>query len=221
MGIDRVIAIHEAGHAVARILVAEEFGIPPAEMIVYIEVGSEQGIGSAFYRFGSQAVTVGPTLSSDIQAIFDRQVRGLPPGSWTQQHEDSAVAGAGRADVQKWLRAKMLTTVFASAAEAKLTRRPVLEVFTSPESIADYDEAMHDGVRSGLTSLESLAILDEALTRAVLLVNDNRVWQAIVALADVLPISGRMSGRGAALVIMEALDGFTLEPRPKTMTPVD
>src|SRR4029077_15565157 len=38
--LDRVAAIHEAGHAVARFLVAHETGHQPAEAVSYIDVGT-------------------------------------------------------------------------------------------------------------------------------------------------------------------------------------
>ncbi len=37
--LDRVVAVHEAGHAVARILVADDFGLPPEKMISDIAAG--------------------------------------------------------------------------------------------------------------------------------------------------------------------------------------
>ena len=43
--LDPVIAIHEAGHAVARVLSAEDFGLPAEKMISHIEVGNRQNMG--------------------------------------------------------------------------------------------------------------------------------------------------------------------------------
>jgi hypothetical protein len=57
--LDRVIAIHEAGHAVARVLAAEDFGLPAEKMISHIEVGTRENQGSSFFDN-----SVGPQIPS-------------------------------------------------------------------------------------------------------------------------------------------------------------
>jgi hypothetical protein len=72
--LNRVVAVHEAGHAVARILVADDFGLPPEKMISYIDVGLAQAVGNSFFnksmRMVAQATTFGPILSAELQSIF-------------------------------------------------------------------------------------------------------------------------------------------------------
>jgi hypothetical protein len=77
--LDRVVAIHEAGHAVARILTAHDLGFSPDQAITYIEVGSRENLGVSVDGRAiliSQAVTIGPTLSANIQSVFNRITAG-------------------------------------------------------------------------------------------------------------------------------------------------
>jgi hypothetical protein len=66
--LDPVIAIHEAGHAVARVLSAEDFGLPAEKMISRIDVGTAENLGKSYFDKSatliSQAITYGPTLSA-------------------------------------------------------------------------------------------------------------------------------------------------------------
>ena len=87
--LDPVSAIHEAGHAVARVLSAEDFGRPAEKMISYIEVGT--GPNMAVSQFDKsvmlrlQATTYGPALSAELQAIFERTAAGIDPSKLTHQ----------------------------------------------------------------------------------------------------------------------------------------
>jgi hypothetical protein len=47
--LDHVIAIHEAGHAVARVLSAADFGRPAEEMISHIDVATGENLGESYF----------------------------------------------------------------------------------------------------------------------------------------------------------------------------
>src|ERR1700731_4078074 len=59
--LDPVVAIHEAGHAVARVLSATDFGRTAEEMISHIDVATGESLGESFFdksvTLKSQAVT--------------------------------------------------------------------------------------------------------------------------------------------------------------------
>jgi hypothetical protein len=61
-------------------------------------------------------VTFGPTLSTELQAEFDASVAGAPRNTLTKKHIVEAIARAPRENVERWLRARMLISVLASAA---------------------------------------------------------------------------------------------------------
>ena len=70
----------------------------------------------------SQAVTYGPTLSAELQAIFNRATQGLDPSSMTKQHIVDAIklVKDDGLDVAPWLRARMLRSTLAFVAEAPI-----------------------------------------------------------------------------------------------------
>jgi hypothetical protein len=152
-------------------------------------------------------VTFGPTLSSDLQAVLDRSVAGVPKDKLTKQYIVEAIAQARHEgiDVERWLRARMLISVLASAAEAKFTSRPLRDVWNSYEAEGDLKGAVEDGVYAGVPSDEIEVFIDEALDRAEALIVEDRIERAIEALADALPGAGRLPGRLAVDIISKAL----------------
>jgi hypothetical protein len=214
-GIDKklnpVIAIHEAGHAVARVLSAEDFGLPVERMISRIEVGTAENLGKSHFDKSatliSQAVTYGPTLSAELQALFDRTTAGVDRSKLTKQHIVDALKLAKEegVDFTRWLRARMLIATLASVAEAKHTGRQSLDVWNSMESEGDFKGAVGDGIDAGLTIEQTRSYIEESLDQSEKLIRQNNVHRAITALADALPVIGRLEGQRAVFVISRAL----------------
>jgi hypothetical protein len=209
--LDPVIAIHEAGHAVARVLVAEDFGLPTEKMISHIDVGSRENLGESHFDKSvtliSQAVTHGPTLSAELQAVFNRTTQGVDPSKLTKQHIVDAlkVAKDEGIDVAPWLRARMLISTLASVAEAKHTGRQIADVWNSLESEGDLKGAVEDGVYAGLPTDQIAVFIGEALDQSEALLKQTNVQRAIQALAEALPVSGRLKGQRAVFIINRAL----------------
>jgi hypothetical protein len=208
--LDRVVAVHEAGHAVARILVADDFGWPPEKMIGYIELGLAQAVGSV--RMVAQGITFGPRVSAELQLIFDRTVAGTDRNAITKQHikDTFAAARSEGIDVDRWLRARMLIMTLASGAEAMHTGRSIREVWTSPESESDRWYAFQDGYDAGLADGQIEHFVREALERSEELIRQETVQRAIKALADAIPDRGRMPGCQAAFIINQVLQASTV-----------
>jgi hypothetical protein len=210
--LDPVIAIHEAGHAVARVLSAEDFGLPAEKMISHIDVGTAENLGKSHFDKSvtliSQAVTFGPTLSAELQAVFDRTTAGVDPSKLTKQHIVDALklAKDEGVDVTRWLRARMLISTLASVAEARHTGRHVADVWNSPESEDDLKGAVEDAIRAGLPTEQIADYIDEALDQSEILMGQANVQRAVHALADALPIRGKLKGQRAVLIIARALD---------------
>ncbi len=209
--LDPVIAIHEAGHAVARVLGAADFGLPAEKMISHIDVGTAENLGQSFFdksvTLKSQAVTYGPTLSAELQAVFNRATLGVDPGKLTKQHIVDAIELAKNEglDVAPWLRARMLISTLASAAEAQHTGRQIADVWNSPESEGDLKGAVEDGIYAGLPTDQIAVLIGESLDRSEALLKQTNVQRAIHALADALPVSGRLKGQRAVFIINRAL----------------
>jgi hypothetical protein len=209
--LDTIIAIHEAGHAVARVLGAADFGLPAEKMISHIDVGTAENLGESFFdksvTLKSQAVTYGPTLSGELQAIFNRTTEGLDPSELIKQHIVDAIklAKDEGIDVAPWLRARMLISTLASVAEAKHTGRPIAAVWNSPESEGDLKGAVEDGIYAGLPTDQIAVLIGEALDQSEALLKQTNVQRAIQALADALPVTGRLKGQRAVFIINQAL----------------
>ena len=210
--LDPVIAVHEAGHAVARYLTAEDFGIDVKAAITHIEIAGGTHLGASAdgeMQFISQATTYGPQLTRELQEVFHRETVNVPREALIERHVVDAikVAQTEGADVEKWLRGRMLIAVFASVAEAKYTGRPVDVVLHSYESEDDLRSAIKEGLWAGL-DIDAIQIrLDEAVATAMSLIQRKDIQRAIKSLADALPARGRMSGTKAVRIIRISMQG--------------
>jgi hypothetical protein len=209
--LDPVIAIHEAGHAVARVLGAANFGLPAEKMISHIDVGTAESLGKSYFdksvTLTSQVVTYGPTLSAELQAVFNRTTEGVDPTKLTKQHIVDALklAKDEGADVARWLRARMLISTLASVAEARHTGRDANDVWNSPGSEGDLKGAVEDGIYAGLPTEQIAACIGEALDQSEELLKSPNIQRAVHDLAEALPISGRLKGQRAVFIINRAL----------------
>jgi hypothetical protein len=212
--IKRVVAIHEAGHAVARYLVAEDLGRTTDEAISYIDVSPESPVDQSIDGTMSlhlQATTYGPMLSTEIQEIAMRDFADMMQSNkMTMEHVAAAIVTARSegADISKWLRARMLIAVFGAAAEAKYSGRLFAEVWGNYETESDLNYAVHDCFLAGVTDDHAIhASIDEAMITAAVLIERSEVWRAIVALADSLPAFGKFEGKNAVAIIRSAMTG--------------
>jgi hypothetical protein len=215
--IDRVVAVHEAGHAVARVLTASDLGLSSEEAISHIELGIGNSMGKSKdgkMQLMSEAVTFGPRLSKDIAAAFKRIAAGVPPDQIDRQHITDAVslARSEGADIEKWLRAKMLIAVFGSAAEAKYTDKTIEDVWTSYAAEADRRDAFSEGVLAGLSTSDIEVLIEDAIRRAKVLIEHPQIQSAIHALADGLPNSGKLPGKRAVHIIAQVLFHKPIDP---------
>jgi hypothetical protein len=155
----------------------------------------------------TQATTYGPTLSVELQSVFDHTVRDLGTTTFTKKHivDAIALAKADGIDVLGWLRARMLISTLASSAEAKHTGRSIEEVWNSLESEDDMRVAVESGVYAGVPAEQIGSFIEEALERSEAIIQQANVQRAIHALADALPDQGRLAGRRAVFVINRAL----------------
>jgi hypothetical protein len=108
----RITQVHEAGHAIGRILGAEAYGIPVEESVESIVMRIERGTayGPMFPRVVQDAlqehIEAGKTEISPIFALLaieKARERGV--------------------DIEGWLKARLIHTVMGPCAEAKFTDR--------------------------------------------------------------------------------------------------
>jgi hypothetical protein len=207
--LDRATAVHEAGHAVARILVADDFGRPPEEMVRFIDIGQPRPVGDTFFNqnpmLNSQATTYGATFSVELELVLRREAAGRNEITDPEVKDFFTAARSDGIDVDRWLRARLLIMTLASVAEAKHRGRPSLAVWNSLESECDRRDAFIDGYRAGFSEGQTEQFISEALARSEELIRQDHVQRAIEALADALPNRGKMLGHQITAIVNHAL----------------
>jgi hypothetical protein len=79
------------------------------------------------------------------------------------------------------------------------------DVWNSPESEGDLKGAVEDGIYAGLPTEQIAIYIGEALDQSEILMKQANVQRAVHELAEALPISGRLKGQRAVLIINRAL----------------
>jgi hypothetical protein len=208
--LDRTTAVHEAGHAVARILTASDFGISEDIAVERIEIGSGSPMGESsdgHVKFISLATTYGPMLTAELQDVFSKFAASIPPEQIQRGHITEALklAETSGSDLSVWLRARMLMAVFGAVAEARYLGKNVHDVWDDYSSESDVRGAVMDGLHAGLEAPEISDFIEEAIRRATFLIRQPEVWSAIVHVADNMPNRGEMPGSLVATIAKTSL----------------
>jgi hypothetical protein len=195
--VDRVTAVHEAGHAVARLLTAEDMGLPFDRAVHSIEIGTGPSWRSSDGRIvlNSQAICYGPAVSRELQVAYKLKYPDCEPISADELNarllnvgtaEQRAVSG----------RAKMVITAMGAAAEARLSDTSWEKVFLSDACLADRMDFNREARLSGLGDDRMVDALTTVGSKVVKLVAMAEVWGAIGAIASA--IKGGLSGKQVA-----------------------
>ena len=192
--IDRPVAIHEAGHAVGLILTAPMLGWRHDEVLNRIEVhATPVAIGV------SQATTCGAFLSKPMEDYC--RVNHVGRSVDAALFANMRTAGL---DLTGWFKARCISSVLASVAEARATGRAVDEVMASDAADDDLTDVMRHGNWCGMTTDEIQNAIWANTAIAQHYIEMPEVWSAIHALADKLRL-GTMSGLRATRIVIEAL----------------
>jgi hypothetical protein len=218
-----IIAIHEAGHAVARFITAPEMGLEEDHAITEILVHSVEDMerqNQRIMRDGragiSSAVTYGPSYSVALDALT-KSVNakfGLgAPGETTMTAEiysaymsatREAFMAADRAEIERWLSAEALICVFGALSEAAYLRRSFWDIWDSLEAENDARDFAQACVLASVPPEEIPGRERAAVERGVALLQSN-AWPAVIALANRLTRPCRIDGKEAAAIIRPAL----------------
>jgi hypothetical protein len=204
--------VHEAGHAVAKVLAAGELGYSINEAIDRIEIGTADSLGRSVdgrMITISQGVTFGPTFSRDIQTASSEFAqsfmgdRGSLEGRESFELRSKAVelGRAAGADIGKWFRARVFDAVSGSIAEAIISNRSFGDVWSGYEAEGDQLGVMTDCDIAEIATGEMIATINRMAVLSAWLMQKPEVWAAVLALANKLPAVGRMDGTMAAAII--------------------
>jgi hypothetical protein len=213
--VDRAVAVHEAGHAVARVLVAESLGWSTGEIISHVDIhpvplaaGTPSFDGTHDLR--SQATTYGQAFSRPMMDFL----RGKIPTGGNANNETAlskselvpliAEMRAAGIDVDWWYRAKSVEAIFGPMAEAKLLGLPYETVWNSHAAENDLRDVVEYGVISGLSPERIDEFLNQNISLAERYMARPEVWRAVLALANSLRY-GRTPGGAVTRTVLREL----------------
>jgi hypothetical protein len=200
--IDRLVLVHEAGHAVCRVLTARSLGWRADEVIDRIEI---YPVPIAKGPVRAQATYLGKYLSRHMEGY--RAANHYPPIGKTLF---AAMRKAGIA-VDSWYRAQCLTAIFGPMAEAKATGRRFNEVWVDQSATCDVQDTLRDGLLCGMTRDQISGAIQHSAFIAEHNITKPEVWRAILALAEKLE-PGVVNGSHAARIILQAFAAGEFRP---------
>jgi hypothetical protein len=194
----RIMQVHEAAHAIGRILGAEAYGIP-----------LEESVNNIVVRVGI-ATCYGPMFPREVQEELKEHMEAADANGKTEIAPILALMAIQKVreqgvDIERWLKARLVHTVLGPCAEAKFTGRDPFEVFDSAECSGDRDDAMSTCNYCSTGAERGGELIAEALEHAVALLEQPNVWRAALAVADLVPKRGTLPGSKIIPVAMAAL----------------
>jgi hypothetical protein len=192
-----IVAIHEAGHAVARVLSIGRAGITAENAIRWIDMtqGSPHcsvfslplgipGVKEAGERAGIKEGGPEPTSKQWLTVLFPAM--GIDPLEWARVQLFELAAGA--------------------AAQARFSGLPFAMVWYSNGCSDDRQSVWKSCQTIGLNEQEAVQLFKERSEDANVAMARPNVWRAVLTLAEQLPSTGRMPGSSAVAVVQRALN---------------
>ncbi len=219
--IDPITALHEAGHAVGRYLVAPDMGFTEDEIITEIVVhieGERPDMGTSIdgrVKFQSLAVCNGPTFSAELGALVPAATEklGISAGSTVSGLraldlvKDVLTVGRDEGiDVDAWVEARAVIVVFGPMVEAAQRGMQFSDIWDGEQAEGDQRDIVGDGVAAGLSPDEISAVINHAADRVVDYLQQTNVIDAVNALGRHLQQHGTTSGKRAAAIIRGAME---------------
>lgn len=219
----QVIAFHEAGHAVARYLTAEEMGYSKDECIFSVEMSNGSPVLSNSVDgqmiLVTQATTFGPTYSKELDPYFNDVYADALPASGIQKNVKSfeveldledlrrkaEEAEAGGVDIDKWLKANALIAVMGPIVEAQVTKQEVdvvLDSYVAENDVGIFVRNCRIGNR--IDRVEEY--YDSAIDEAIKHLEKTNTRKAIWDLGTHLMQYGTTSGKVAAKIIKDVFE---------------
>jgi hypothetical protein len=208
--IDRTVAVHEAGHAVGRILTSDLLGWSADEIIFHIDIHpvpleASHVSADGTRTFYSEATCYGQMLSRPMDEFLKAKKLDLAKTVLDDLAPIFAEMRVAEIDLKIWHLAKCVECVFGPIAEAKLTNQRFAEIWNEYSSEADFKDAVRYGMLCGMANEQISATIERAITIAEEKMALPEIWAAIIALAAKLK-PGRMLGRRAAQIVMSAME---------------
>jgi hypothetical protein len=182
--VDRVTAIHEAGHAVGRLLTARELGYSPEQAVHSISISVGSTIRSADGKVLSfpQATCYGPAVSLQLHRAYQRAYPGCELIRPDELNAKVLKIGTANERVAS-ARAKMIIAAMGPAAEARFVgaqwaeiafsnacEGDLIDLHRAAQVLGRHDHHLTDAIHaSGAKAMELVAVAE--------------IWNAIKAIA--------------------------------------
>ncbi|CAN5509650.1 hypothetical protein BH10PSE11_BH10PSE11_13860 [soil metagenome] len=193
-GTRRDIAIHESGHAVARVLSIGRVGITYENAIRWIEMDLGTPHCSVFEL---------PLSMPGLKEFGERE--GIREGIWPTVKDWHKLFSFMSIDPLEWVSVRLFEITAGAAAQAKFTGTPFDLIWYDAGCSDDRQKAVETCQRIGLNESEARGIFEERSKEARTVMDRADVWHAVLTLAERLPITGRMPGDNVVSIVQNAL----------------
>ncbi|RXG85630.1 hypothetical protein [Bradyrhizobium vignae] len=193
-GAKRDIAVHEAGHAVARVLSIGRVGITNENAIRWIEMEEGTPHCSVFEL---------PLNMPGLKEFGERE--GIREGTrWTVEQWRKLFSYMG-IDPLEWASVRVFELTAGAAAQAKFIDASFHLVWHDYGCSDDRQNVIETCQRTGLNGSEATRLFAEQAEQACIAMDNTDVWRAVLALAERLPTTGRMPGSTVISIVQNAL----------------
>jgi hypothetical protein len=187
-------AVHESGHAVARVLSIGRVGITDENAIRWIEMDRGTPHCSVFEL---------PLNMPGLKAFGERE--GIrEDSSWTAEQWRKLFSFM-RIDPFEWASVKVFEITAGAAAQAKFTDVSFASVWHDYGCGDDRRNVIETCQRIGLNGSEAMKLFAEQAEEACTVMDKTDVWRAVLTLAERLPTTGRMPGDTVVSIVQNAL----------------
>ena len=190
------VAVHESGHAVARVLSIGRVGITRENAIRFIEINAGNPHCSMFEL---------PLHMPGLKEFGESE--GIREGdNWTvEQWRKPCLKTFMGIDQKEWRACGFLRICCRSAAQAKFTGASFGLVWHDYGCSDDRRNVIETFQRIGSNGFEAQRLFAERAEAACTAMDKPDVWRAVLTLAEQLPATGRMPGDTVISIVQNAL----------------
>lgn len=188
------IAVHECGHAVARVLSIGRVDITHENAIRWIEMDRDTPHCSVFEL---------PLNKPGLKQFGERE--GIREGVWPTVEQWRKLFSYMGIDPLEWASVRLFEITAGAAAQAKFTGVSFDLVWNDGGCSDDRQKAIETCQRIGLNEPEAKGLFGERSKEACAAMEKADVWRAVLTLAERLPATGRMPGDMVVSTVQNAL----------------
>src|SRR4051812_22734686 len=196
----RHLAIHECAHAVARISVADDWGLRPDEIVQAIIV-----CGRASRRVASlgSAQVQGPTFTRAIELALENSVPHITKSECDLNAMWAAMRNCITIDVAPWAQDRAFINMCGAVAQARFLQVRPIAMWTAPDCLHDHHGVWDAYFLAGFPDEQAARdfFAGAAFSRAQSTIQQPKTWAAIEALASALPEDGVVTGKEVAAIV--------------------